>query len=90
MVMLKTKQSEYDEKVDIWSLGIVALEFALGEPPYLREPAVKIMFKISVNDPPRLSKLAGSKKWSEEVISNSRNSFVLTLNSSIASSPRVS
>ena len=27
----------YDARVDIWALGIFALELAIGEPPYINE-----------------------------------------------------
>lgn len=53
---------EYDEKVDVWSTGIIAVELAEGEPPYLRMPALRAMFMISNREPYQIN----PTKWSPQ------------------------
>ncbi|KAI9244800.1 kinase-like domain-containing protein [Sporodiniella umbellata] len=57
------KGQNYDSKADIWSLGVVLMEMAQGDPPYVEYPPLRALFLIASNGLPPLSE---PEHWSEE------------------------
>lgn len=46
----------YDQGVDMWSLGVTAIELSEGNPPFYDQPSMKVLLQILNQEPPSLSK----------------------------------
>jgi serine/threonine protein kinase len=55
---------EYGPGVDVWSLGIMLMEMAEWDPPYMEEPTTKALFLISTKGVPPLQ---DKRIWSKEM-----------------------
>lgn len=52
----------YDNRVDVWAIGITAIELAEGEAPFQSMHPSRALFQIVKNPPPKLLKISN---WTE-------------------------
>ncbi len=71
---------DYGTKVDIWSTGIMLMEMAEGEPPYMEFPPLRALFLITTKGIPGLKE---PQKWSQDF----QNFFSLCLEKEVSARP---
>ncbi len=66
----------YDQRADVWSIGITALELAKGFAPYAKLEPMKVLLKTIEQDPPSLKTYEGDKQPDGEAFSRSFKEFI--------------
>merc|ERR1711916_29788 len=56
--------TEYSTGVDLWSTGIMVMELAEGDPPYMEYPPMRVLFLITTKGIPPLKE---ASKWSADM-----------------------
>jgi len=69
-------QTGYDASVDIWSLGITALELAKGKPPLSELAPSRVFSKIVGGPPPSLDDHSENKDREKKKFSNAFREFI--------------
>lgn len=63
MIANKTRPTPYSNAVDVWSVGITAIELAEKDPPLSQMNPMRALMQIPLRNSP---KLAESEKWSPD------------------------
>jgi serine/threonine protein kinase len=58
------QETGYDNKADVWSLGVTAIEMVEGQPPFFDLPAMKAVLQVVNSESPGLNKY--DESWSPE------------------------
>jgi serine/threonine protein kinase len=57
------KETGYDNRVDVWALGISCIEMAERDPPYADVHPMRVLFLVANNPAP---KFAHPEQWSKD------------------------